>query len=197
MQGIRIVVEVMNKFDSTFDLIEMSPRLVVDVSDKVIDFKITKTLSDIGVTSLPVGQLLASTGSLSIFDDDQAFNEYNSTSIISDYVRKNIKFNFYEIIVDVNEFDYYVPIKTLYSEGMPQADQTSGTLNIELRDLYFFIESMPAPRLLMTETSLSLAIMTLLDYIGFSNYSFKRLNTESDPIIPYFFQIKQSRLVFL
>ena len=187
IQGIRVVVEVMNKFDSTFDLIEMSPRLVVDISDKVIDFKITKTLSDIGATSLPVGQLLASTGSLSIFDDDQAFNDNNSTSIIADYVRKNIKFNFYEIIVGVDGFDYYVPMKTLYSEGMPQADVTSGTLSIELRDLYFFIESMPAPRLLMTETSLSMAITTLLDYVGFSNYSFRRLETESDPIIPYFF----------
>ena len=187
IQGIRVVVDIMNKFDSTFDLIEMSPRLVVDISDKVIDFNITKTLSDIGVTSLPVGQLLASTGSLSIFDDDQAFNFYNNTSIVADYIRKNIKFNFYEVIVDVDGFDYYVPIKTLYSEGMPQANVTSGTINITLRDLYFFLESMPAPRLLMTETSLSMAIVTLLDYIGFSNYSFRRLNTESDPVIPYFF----------
>ena len=187
VQGIRVVVEIMNKFDSTFDLIEMSPRLVVDISDKVIDFNITKTLSDIGVTSLPVGQLLASTGSLSIFDDDQAFNSYNTTSIIADYIRKNIKFNFYEIIVNVDGFDYYVPIKTLYSEGMPQANVTAGTIDINLRDLYFFLESMPAPRLLMTETSLSMAIVTLLDYIGFSNYSFRRLDTESDPVIPYFF----------
>ena len=187
VQGMRIVVEVMNKFDSTFDLIEMSPRLVVDISDKVIDFNITKTLSDIGITSLPVGQLLASTGNVSLFDDDQAFNQYNTSSIIADYVRKNIKFNFYEILVDVDGFDYYVPIKTLYSEGMPQANITSGTLSLELRDLYFFLESMPAPRLLMTETSLSMAIVTLLDYIGFSNYSFRRLDTESDPVIPYFF----------
>ena len=187
MQGIRIVVEIMNKFDSTFDLIEMSPRMVVDVSDKVIDFKVTKTLSDIGMTSLPVGQLLASTGQISLFDDDQAFNINNSESIIADYVRKNIKFNFYEIIVDVDGFDYYIPIKTLYSEGMPQADITAGTLSISLRDFYFFLESMPAPRLLMTQTSLSMAIVTLLDYIGFSNYSFRRLDTESDPVIPFFF----------
>ena len=187
LSGIRVVVEVMNKFDSTFDLIEMSPRMVVDISDKVIDFKVTKTLSDIGVTSLPVGQLLASTGQISIFDDDQAFNINNSNSIIADYVRKNIKFNFYEILVNVDGFDYYVPIKTLYSEGMPQADITAGTLSISLRDLYFFLESMPAPRLLMTQTSLSMAIVTLLDYIGFSNYSFRRIDTESDPIIPFFF----------
>ena len=40
INGIRIVVTTMNKFDSTFDLIEMSPRLVVDISNKVIDFNI-------------------------------------------------------------------------------------------------------------------------------------------------------------
>ena len=177
----------MNKFDSTFDLIEMSPRLVVDISDKVIDFKITKTLSDIGITSLPVGQLLASNGQLSIFDDDQAFNDQNTSSIIADYVRKNIKFTFYEIVLDVEGFDYYVPIKTLYSEGLPQADITGGTLSIELRDFFFFLESMPAPRLLTTEASLSYAISTLLDYIGFSNYVFRRVEGESEAVIPFFF----------
>jgi hypothetical protein len=187
IRGVRIVVDTMNKFDSTFDLIEMSPRLVVDLSDKVIDFKITKTLSDIGITSLPVGQLLASNGEISLFDDDQAFNDQNSSSIVADYVRKNIKFNFYEIILDVDGFDYYVPIKTLYSEGFPQADVTAGTISIQLRDFFFFLESMPAPRLLTTQTSLSYAVTTLLDYVGFTNYTFRRVAEESDPIIPYFF----------
>jgi hypothetical protein len=187
VRGIRIVVDTMNKFDSTFDLIEMSPRLVVDISDKAIDFRITKTLSDIGITSLPVGQLLASNGEISLFDDDQAFNDQNSSSIVADYVRKNIKFNFYEVILDVDGFDYYVPIKTLYSEGFPQADVTAGTISIQLRDFFFFLESMPAPRLLTTQTSLSYAITTLLDYVGFTNYTFRRVTGESDPIIPYFF----------
>ena len=187
IDGVRIVVEAMNKFDSTFDLIEMSPRLIVDLSDKTVDFKVTKMLSDIGVTSLPVGQLLASTGSITLFDDDQAFNENNLLSIVSKYIRKNIKFNFYESILNVDGYDYYVPIKTLYSEGIPQADVTAGTLSIQLRDFYFFLESMPAPRLLTTQTSLSYAITLLLDYIGFSNYTFKRVDGESDPIIPFFF----------
>jgi hypothetical protein len=114
IRGIRVVVETMNKFDCTFDLIEMSPRLVVNISDKVIDFNIKKILSDIGTTSLPVGQLLASTGSLSLFDDDQAFNENNTASIVSAYIRKNIKFLFYESIFNVQGDEYSVPIKTLY-----------------------------------------------------------------------------------
>ena len=187
IHGIRIVVDTMNKLDSTFDLIEMSPRLVVDISDKVIDYSVRKTLSDLGNSSLPVGQLLASTGNISLFDDDQAFNDNNNLSIVYKYIRKNIKFNFYEKILNVNEFDYWVPIKTLYSEGFPQANVTAGTLEIELRDFYFFLESMPAPRMLVTQVSLSYAISLLLDYIGFSNYSFYRGLNEPEPIIPYFF----------
>jgi hypothetical protein len=187
VRGIRIVVDTMNKFDSCFDLIEMSPRLVVDISNKVTDFKITKSLSDIGNTSLPVGQLLASSGTLNLFDDDQAFNDNNTASIISKYNSRNIKFNFYEKIVNVLGYDYYVPIKTLYSEGFPQSDAMAASISIELRDLFFFLESMPAPRLLTTNTSLSYAITTLLDYIGFTNYTFKRVSGEKESIIPFFF----------
>jgi len=187
IRGLRVVVERMNKFDSTFDLIEMSPRLVVDISDKTIEYSVKKILSDLGTSALPVGQLLASTGNIFLFDDDQAFNDNNTDSIVSDYVRKNIKFNFYEKILNVSGFDYWVPIKTLYSDGFPQADVTAGTLEISLRDFYFFLESMPAPRMLVTEVSLSYAISLILDYIGFSNYAFYRTTNEPDPIIPYFF----------
>ena len=187
IRGLRVVVERMNKFDSTFDLIEMSPRLIVNISEKVIDYSVKKILSDLGNSSLPVGQLLASTGNLSIFDDDQAFNINNTNSIVSKYIRKNIKFNFYEKILNVNGFDYWVPIKTLYSDGFPQANVTGATLEISLRDFYFFLESMPAPRMLVTEVSLSYAITLILDYIGFSNYAFYRTTNEPEPIIPYFF----------
>jgi hypothetical protein len=165
----------------------MSPRLIVDISDKVTEYSVKKILSDLGNSALPVGQLLASTGSISLFDDDQAFNDNNTESIIYKYIRKNIKFNFYEKILNVEGFDYWVPIKTLYSDGFPQADVTAGTLQLQLRDFYFFLESMPAPRMLVTEVSLSYAISLLLDYIGFSNYVFYRESNEQDPIIPYFF----------
>lgn len=185
IEGIRIVIDTMNKFDCTFDLIEMSPRLIGNITDKVVDYKVTKMLSDVGSTSLPVGQLLASTGFISLFDEDQAFNDLNSLSIISKYIRKNIKFNFFEIIKNVEESNYYIPIKTLYSEGIPQ--NAGASIQINLRDFYFYLESTPAPRLLLTNVSLSYAISTLLDYIGFSNYAFKRIDNENDPIIPYFF----------
>ncbi|MGA1049312.1 MAG: hypothetical protein ACO3UU_15005, partial [Minisyncoccia bacterium] len=92
------------------------------ISDKTLDYSINKSASDLGISGLPVGQLVASNGSINIFDYDQAFNENNTSSIVQKYTDRHIQFKFYEVIVDVDGWDYWVPIKTLYSDSFPKAD---------------------------------------------------------------------------
>lgn len=187
ISGIRIVVDTMTAKDSTFDLIEISPRLVMNLSDKTTDYSINKSASDLGISGLPVGQLVASNGTINIFDYDQAFNENNKSSIVSKYIDRHIQFKFYEVIVDVNGWDYWVPIKTLYSDSFPKADLINKKIFISLRDMFWYLESITAPQILMTEVSVSSAVSLVLDYIGFSNYTFKRVTNEKEVIIPYFF----------
>lgn len=187
IKGIRVVVDTMTKLDSTFDLIEISPRLISDVSDKTIDFSIKKIASDIGGSGLPVGQLLASTGSISMIDYDQSFNENNLDSIISNYIGKQIKFKFYEVINGYDGYNYYVPLKTLYSDALPKSTLESRTIDIELRDFYHYLESLSAPSLFLQNVSLTFVIATLLDNIGFTNYSFKKNPGEDELILPFFF----------
>lgn len=187
LSGIRIVVDTMNKFDSTFDLIEISPRLAADLTDRVMKYSVNKSASDLGLGGLPVGQLLASTGSINLFDFDDAFHTDNSASIISKYVSKNIQIKLYEVITDLQGVDYFMPIKTMYADGFPRLNNQSKEVDITLRDLYFYFESQTAPQMLMTNVSVSSAVSLLLDSIGFSNYVFKRIEGESEVIIPYFF----------
>lgn len=187
IKGIRIVVDTMNKSNCTFDLIEMSPRLTANISDKVTEFSVKKSASDLGVSGMPVGQLLASTGSLSIFDYDDAFNENNNTSIIKNYINRHLQIKFYDIIFNVDGWDYYIPVKTLYSDGFPKNNKTDQKVDLELRDLFFYFESLTAPQTLMTNVSLSSAVAFLLDSIGFANYTFKRVANETELIIPYFY----------
>lgn len=187
ISGLRVVVETMTKNDAIFDLIEMSPRLSVDLTEKVTGYSITKPASDLGISGMPVGQLLAGTGTLSIFDYDLSFSSTNPDSIISSFITQNIQIKIYEVISNVNGLDYYVPLKTLYSEGFPTIDSNSREVSLSLRDMFFYFEFMRAPQLFLSDASLSYAVATLLDYIGFSNYIFKRLPTESDLVIPNFF----------
>ena len=187
LDGLRVVVETMNKVDSVFDLIELSPRLAVNLSDKVMDFSVKKSAGDLGTDGLPVGQLLASNGTIRLFDYDQAFNENNESSIILNYITNNIQIKFYDIIIDVDGYDYFVPIKTLYSEGFPKVTSTDRTVELTLRDMFFYLESLTAPQTLATNASLSYAVSLLLDSIGFSNYVFKRTTNETELVIPYFY----------
>lgn len=193
--GLRIIVDTMNKSGCTFDLIELSPRLVVDISNMVLSYSVSKTLADLGNHSMPTGNLLASTGSVSLFDADLAFNENNTFdhltstgSLVSSYAGTKLKFLFYDIVKNVNGYDYYIPVKTLYTEKVPQVSgDTPATLQVELRDLFYLLESKKAPELLLTNVSVSYATTVLLDSIGFSNYTFKRVLNEEELIIPFFF----------
>jgi hypothetical protein len=184
--GIRVVVQTMNIVDCSFDLIEISPRLSADLTDRTKSFSVTKSASDLGTSGMPVGQLLASVGSLSIFDYDSSLNQNNSNSIVSKYSTQNLKVSFYDDIF-ANGIRYLIPIKTMYAEGFPQTSVQDREVSIPLRDLYLRMESLDAPELFIQNVSMSYAVSTLLDSIGFSNYTFRRVEGESDPIITSFF----------
>jgi hypothetical protein len=194
VKGLRVVVSKMKKPNATLDLIELSPRLVVDLSGKTENFSVRKHGSDLGSSGMPVGKLLAGSGTLNLFDYDQAFNPNNvwtyasnTGSIISSFISKNLQVKLYEIIRGVNGSDYYVPIKTMNCLGFPQYDTMSRNVSLELRDQYLMLESMTAPQVFVPDASLSYAVSVILDSIGFSNYIFKRVDNVAEPVIPFFF----------
>ena len=94
IKGIRIVVEEMVRDNITFDLIELSPRLVANISDRVNTFNISKSISDLGTTTIPVGSLRASTGTVVVNNNDGVFTDLNENSAIGPYLRSNVKFKF-------------------------------------------------------------------------------------------------------
>lgn len=190
--GLRVVVDKMNAANQTFDLIELSPRLVADVTDRVIDFSTSKPLSDLSNAGLPVGNLLAATGSLNIFDFDQSFSENNTDSILHGIPDKNTQVKLFDVILDVVDnsgisYDYYVPIKVLYVEDSPEISVADRKVSMKLRDLNILFETTTAPQMLIVGQSLSYIATVLFDSIGFSNYKFLRVENEKDEVIPYFF----------
>jgi photosystem II stability/assembly factor-like uncharacterized protein len=190
IRGLRLVVSTMNKQNATFDLIELSSRLSVDLSEKVSSLQVNKSASDLGVSGMPVGQLLASNGSVELFDYDDSFNTNNQDSILSTFTNNNIQIKIFEKIFDINPDaikEYIVPIKTMYADGFPSSSGNTRKVSIALRDLFFYLESNNAPDILLENCTLFQAASTLLDGIGFSNYVFKTIDGEEDQVIPYFF----------
>lgn len=214
IKGIRLKVEQMGQPGKRLDLIEISPRLAADLSGITTSYSINKVSSSISSSPFPIGSLEASTGSLSLFDYQMAFSNTNKNSILNvtkdvkvdgkivdkeiiyNISSKNLQVKFFEVIENVgdNSQEYYVPIKTLYSDGFPQTNARERTTTIELRDLFFLLESVSPHDSLMVNQPLSFIIATMLDSAGFSNYKFYREANEKDDIIPYFFISKDSKV---
>ena len=193
IKGLRVHVETMYSPNTPFDLIEISPRLKANFTDQVIDFSIDKQMSatDYG---LPVGGLAAATGDLNVSNHNNAFTEMNifdketnTGSIVYNNLRPQIKFDFYETVLNVDGYDKVVPLKTLYSENSISTNSSMNDISLKLRDAFFRFETTNAPSLFIQNCTLTTAIATMLDNIGFGNYIFKGISTANDPVIPFFF----------
>jgi hypothetical protein len=193
IKGMRVVVETMYAPNKTFDLIEMSPRLKADLTDYTLDYEINKNIAatDFG---LPVGGLVASTGTINLSNHDGIFTElnvYDSNtkigSLVANNLKPQIKFDFYECVLNVNGYDKFIPLKTFYSENAAIATSGMQDVSLNLRDAYFLFESNNAAPIFLQNCTLTMAVALLLDNIGFSNYIFKNINNANDPIIPFFF----------
>ena len=191
LKGLRLKIETLYGPDNTFDLIELSPRLKANISDYVMGYQINKSLFNSN-TYLPVGTISVSNGSMTIMNHDFAFSdqnlmEDNQGSIISNLLNPNTRVDFYEIVKSVNDYDKYIPIKSMYVEEFPKGGSGLIDVDLNLRDSFFKFETQTSPPLLFENVSLTFAISTLLDNVGFGNYVFKNITEANDPIIPYFF----------
>ena len=191
LKGLRLKIETLYGPDNTFDLIELSPRLTANISDYVLGFEINKSISN-DSTGLPVGGLSVSNGSMTIMNHDFAFSDQNifynnEGSLIYNLLNPNTRVDFYEIIKNVNNYDKYIPIKSMFVEEFPKGGSGLIDVNLTLRDSFFRFETQSCPPLFFQNVSLTFAVAVLLDNIGFTNYVFKNITSKNDPIIPYFF----------
>ena len=211
IKGLRVSVNTMIAPDTTFNLIELSPRLKANVSDYASQFSFNKTIAN-DSTGLPVGSLVVSNGSIELFNHDGAFTENNQFklinnqivnqegSLVSNYLKPNIKFDFYEAVLDVDGYDKFIPMKAMYAEQFPLVIGGMNTFSVSLRDQYFKLEREKAAPIFLQNVTVTTAVCILLDSIGFSNYIFLGFDegylfdgdnatnqSITDPVIPYFF----------
>lgn len=198
MKGVRILVYGMSRQYIPLELIEISPRLVVNMTNHVMSFSISSSIGD-SQYGLPLGSLVSSNGSMVLSNETRIFDKMNPDSIftyvkdssVANYeletmLRANVKFVFYQILInDLNE--YAVPIKTMYSTQWSQASEFTTSVNLE--DYIKFFRETQAPNLLIgykNPLKSSLAIRMLLDNIGYNKFSFETKDG-IDPEMNFFY----------
>jgi hypothetical protein len=174
IKGLRLLVSKMstnNPGSQGLEIIELSPRLEVDLTDYTESFSFDSSIGDSTSIGLPVGSIVSSTGNISLSNED---NQFLFSSVLNDLnmLNPDTKFTFYQIVND-GATNTTIPLKIMYSNEWNVGQDYS--VSITLEDKFKFLRETAATDLLLvssTGTKLSTIILTLLDNAGITGLEF-------------------------
>jgi hypothetical protein len=166
-------------------IIEMSPRLYIDMSDRLKDWSFDANIAESN-SVLPVGTVSSNSGSVTLSNNDNELEPTNAgggTLRYADLMRKYAK-----VVVKlkaVTAGSSWVEAGTAYIEkATPSGNKT--VVNVTLFDYAKFLQDQPAPDVCMNQVSPTAAIRQLLDTTGHTNVLVKRVKDQSEPIMRWF-----------
>lgn len=186
-------------------VIEISPRLELNLSDFVQDVSISKSL-DADNTALPISSLNSNDARITfsgipvVKSDGSTVPIFSSQSsnVLSGMLRKNIKFyiNFhlrnYSIAGTVPPVDEnkYIPGGVFYSDSWEENDIES--VSVQAYDISRYLQSLPVPDYVANLKTVFEVITNILDLAGFTDYDYDSLhkicNNKAQPLdIAYYY----------
>ena len=187
-------------------LIELSPRWVLDISDRVIDISISKEASSSSDDILPVGYVSANSLSMSLvsYEDSRQVVSFDKTMTFD-----STKTYLYKMVQVAPYFKIYHAAGTSSDSGgaYDKINQGSfyldtwsieefGDISLSALDGAKILQETIAPSIVCQGYSTPAIIRTLLDNIGFTNYNFNMSGTESSLFSPRFWWTDDQRTVW-
>ena len=182
-------------------LVEVSPRLEIDLSDFVENVSIDKSL-DSGQTGLPISSINTNDATINL-SGIPAMNgstlvpifssqSNQSSTILANLLRKNIKFyiNFNLIefatigTTPAASSNTYIPGGVFYSDTWEENDISS--VRVQCFDISRYLQATPVPDYVANLKSVFEVITNILDLAGFTDYDYDSLhricNNKSSPL---------------
>jgi len=204
MTSLRVTTgSVSNKY---IGLIEMSPRWVVDVSNRLIDFSISKEASSSVDDILPVGSVSANSLSMSLVSyvdprDVVSFDKTMTFSSSKVYLYKRVEVNpYFKIYYSAAPLTDSKGTYERINQGIFYMDNWSisefGEVSLSALDGAKILQETIAPSLICKGYTTTAIIRNLLDSIGFTNYRFNTTDADTSIFSPRFWWTDDGRTVW-
>lgn len=187
-------------------LIEMSPRWVVDTTNKVVNFTVSKESSSNADDVLPVGLVSANSLSMSMisYEDPReviAFEKTMTFDATKTYLYKRV-----EVIPYFKLYHSAGPLSDSggnyerINQGIFYLDNWSieefGDISVTALDGAKILQEMTAPSIVCKEFSTISIMRNLLDNIGFTNYNFNTTSSDKSVFAPRYWWTDDGRTVW-
>lgn len=179
IKGVRFSAQKMSAEGSMLDVIELSPRMVVDLSSYTEGLSIDASIGDT-VFGLPAGSQVTASGSIDFFNQDNIISGKNNSSILDDLLKPNVKFTILNV-VQSGEITKYIPVRVMYATSWDEMADWKVRVNLE--DFMKFLKDKPCPDILLASRGgikVSAVIKILLDNCGVTRFNFIKSKDEDE-----------------
>jgi hypothetical protein len=167
--------------DSRLRVIELSPRLEVDLSNYVYQVNCKKDLVSTQSSGLPFSYINANSGTIdfsnipSYYSGKTTFENDSKSSVFYNLMRQGVKFTaLLKPSVYEKELKEKIPLFVMYSDSWTLNDLDS--VSVELLDITkLFMMGSDSLHYFAYDTDVVTVIKELLDYSGFSDYDYNGL----------------------
>jgi hypothetical protein len=174
--------------DAYFSLIQLSARLEVDISDRLVGLDST---FDAGEASMltPIGTITTNVGNLVLWNADNYFDKDYEASPYKDLLEPNaevnVVYNYYLNGASSAATDTVQEMKMYVSQWA--LSSSDGTVSVSLEDHSKFLKDATVPAMMYEDITLKEIVYRVCDAVGFSNYSVSPILNNKDFVIPVWF----------
>lgn len=187
-------------------LIEMSPRWVVDITDRIIDFNTSQESSSNPDDVLPVGLVSANSLSMNLvsYEDPRQMVSFEKTMTFDNtktYLYKRIEIApYYKIYYTGAPLTDSKGTYEKINQGLFYLDNWNisefGDVTINCLDGAKILQEIIAPGLVCKSYSTLSILRTLLDNVGFTNYNFNTTSTDKSIFAPRYWWTDDGKTVW-
>ena len=192
LSGLKLQINTISVSGGYLGIIEISARLVKDVTSILESFNISQNSSDSISGLVPVGDVTANYLRVSLNAYDKSYDNYDKTNAFN----KN-KLSLYEnitikpyVMVESEKIDLGVFYLDSY-----EVDEF-GEVSINALDGARELQYIKPPDIVTKDMSTVAIIRRLLDSVGFSNYKFNLIESDTSIVAPYYWYTDPEKTVW-
>ena len=192
LSGLKLQINTISISGGYLGVIEVSARLVKDVTNILESFNISQNSSDSIGGLVPVGDVTANYLRLSLNAYDKSYDNYDKTNAFN-----KSKLSLYE---NITIRPYVVVESEKINLGVFYLDSYEvdefGEVSINALDGARELQYIKPPDIVTKDMSTVAIIRRLLDSVGFSNYKFNLIDSDTSIVAPYYWYTDPEKTVW-
>jgi len=182
--GWRMKVFELTQPNAGVSIIQFSPRLTFDLTDRIIEVDIQKRREELDIIS-PIGTAASSSATIRLSNDDRFFDQENTDSPISKLIDRNVRFDVSDVITRTDGSGEAIPQGVFFSDEWNSDSDALST--VSATDRSKFMQETISENSFYFNRPAEVIVADVLERFGHTAYDIRYTQEDSFRRIPYVF----------